>query len=99
MDVGMLLLHRVRPASRILQGTEPGRVARRSYGFESIRRRSKMSILRKATTTVFCLALMGVGFSPTANASEWNRKTTKKFFTARVGVFCGTHTLGGVGAG
>src|ERR1035437_5872415 len=79
MDLGMLLLHRVRPASRILQGTEPGRVARRSYGFESIRRRSKMSILRKATTTVFCLALMGVGFSPTANASEWNRKTTMTF--------------------
>ena len=38
-----------------------------------------MSILKKATTTVFCLALMGVVFSPTASASEWNRKTTMTF--------------------
>jgi hypothetical protein len=38
-----------------------------------------MSILKKATTTVFCLALMGVVFSPAANASEWNRKTTMTF--------------------
>jgi hypothetical protein len=38
-----------------------------------------MSILKKATTTVFCLALMGVVFSPAASASEWNRKTTMRF--------------------
>jgi len=38
-----------------------------------------MSILKKATTTVFCLALMGVVFSPAANADEWNRKTTMTF--------------------
>jgi len=38
-----------------------------------------MSILKTATSTVFCLALMGVGFSPAANASEWNRKTTMTF--------------------
>jgi hypothetical protein len=38
-----------------------------------------MNILRKATTTVFCLALMGVAFSPAANASEWNKKTTMTF--------------------
>ena len=38
-----------------------------------------MSILKKATATVFCLALMGVVFSPAANASEWNRKTTMTF--------------------
>jgi len=38
-----------------------------------------MSILKKATTTVFCLALMGVVFSPAANASERNRKTTMTF--------------------
>src|ERR1035437_10717890 len=93
MDLGMLLLHRVRPASRILQGTEPGRVASRSHGFESIRRRSKMSILRKATTTVFCLALMGVVFSPAANASEWNRKTTMTF-SAPVEI-PGVHLKGG----
>ena len=38
-----------------------------------------MSILKTATTTVFCLALMGVVISPAANASEWNRKTTMTF--------------------
>ena len=38
-----------------------------------------MSILKTATTTVFCLALMGVVFSPAANADEWNRKTTMTF--------------------
>ena len=38
-----------------------------------------MSILKTATTTVFCLAFMGVVFSPAANASEWNRKTTMTF--------------------
>ena len=38
-----------------------------------------MSILKTATTTVFCLALVGVVFSPAANASEWNRKTSMTF--------------------
>jgi hypothetical protein len=38
-----------------------------------------MSILKTATTTVFCLAFMGVVFSPAANASEWDRKTTMTF--------------------
>jgi LPXTG-motif cell wall-anchored protein len=38
-----------------------------------------MSILKTATTTVFCLALVGVVFSPAANASDWNRKTTMTF--------------------
>jgi hypothetical protein len=38
-----------------------------------------MSILKKATTTVFCVALMGVVLSPAANASAWNRKTTMTF--------------------
>jgi hypothetical protein len=38
-----------------------------------------MSTWKTATTTVFCLALMGVVFSPMANASEWNRKTTMTF--------------------
>ena len=38
-----------------------------------------MSILKRATTTVFCLAFMGVVFSPAASASAWNRKTTMTF--------------------
>jgi len=38
-----------------------------------------MSILRAVTTTVFCLALMGAVFSPTAKADEWNRKTVMTF--------------------
>src|SRR5208337_4889893 len=38
-----------------------------------------MSILKTATTTVFCLALMGVVFSPAAKADAWNRKTTMTF--------------------
>ena len=38
-----------------------------------------MSILKTATTTVFCVALMGVVLSPAANASAWNRKTTMTF--------------------
>src|ERR1019366_10268554 len=64
-------------AGRILQ--RHGARQSRSHGFESIRRRIKMSILKKATTTVFCLALMGVVFSTTANADPWNRKTTMTF--------------------
>jgi hypothetical protein len=54
-------------------------VASRPHGFESIKEKEQMSILKKATTTVFCLALMGVVFSPAANADEWNRKTTMTF--------------------
>jgi hypothetical protein len=38
-----------------------------------------MSVLRTATTTVFCLALAGVVFSPGAKADEWNRKTVITF--------------------
>jgi hypothetical protein len=38
-----------------------------------------MSILKKATTTAFCLALMGVMFSPAAKADVWSRKTTITF--------------------
>ena len=38
-----------------------------------------MSTLKTATTTVFCLALMGVVFSPAAKADAWNRKTTMTF--------------------
>ena len=38
-----------------------------------------MSTLKTATTTVFCLALMGLVFSPAADASAWNRKTTITF--------------------
>jgi len=38
-----------------------------------------MSILRTVTTTVFCLALSGAVFSPTAKADAWNRKTVMTF--------------------
>ena len=38
-----------------------------------------MTFLRTATTTVFCLALMGAVFSPSAKADEWNRKTVITF--------------------
>ena len=38
-----------------------------------------MSVLRTATTTVFCLALAGVVFSPGAKADEWNNKTVMTF--------------------
>jgi hypothetical protein len=41
--------------------------------------KEQMSILKTATTTVFCLALMGVVFSPAAKADAWNRKTTITF--------------------
>ena len=39
----------------------------------------QMSVLRTATTTVFCLALMGSVFSPAAKADAWNRKTVMTF--------------------
>ena len=38
-----------------------------------------MSVLKAATTTVFCLALMGAALSPAAKADEWNRKTVITF--------------------
>jgi hypothetical protein len=38
-----------------------------------------MNVLRAVTTTTFCLALMGVAFSPGAEADEWNRKTVMTF--------------------
>jgi len=38
-----------------------------------------MSILRTVTTNVFCLALMGVAFSPAVKADDWNRKTVLTF--------------------
>ena len=38
-----------------------------------------MNVLRTVTTTAFCLALMGVAFSPGAKADEWNRKTVMTF--------------------
>src|ERR1035441_6043392 len=41
--------------------------------------RKQMSVLRAVTTNVFCLALMGVVFSPGAKADDWNRKTVMTF--------------------
>ncbi len=38
-----------------------------------------MTFLKTATTSVFCLALMGAVFSPAAKADEWNRKTKITF--------------------
>jgi len=38
-----------------------------------------MNVLKRATTAVFCLALLGTVFSPSAKASEWDRKTTITF--------------------
>src|SRR3979409_1743281 len=37
-----------------------------------------MTFLR-ATPAVFCMALLGVTFSPTAQADEYDKKTTVKF--------------------
>lgn len=38
-----------------------------------------MSILRVVSTAGFCLTLMGMVFSPAANADDWNKKTTITF--------------------
>jgi hypothetical protein len=38
-----------------------------------------MSVLRTATTAVFCLALVGAMFSPRARADDWNKKTVVTF--------------------
>ena len=45
----------------------------------SEKEKKQMSILRTVTTTVFCLALSGAVFSPTAKADAWNRKTVMTF--------------------
>jgi len=45
----------------------------------SEKEKKQMSILRTVTTTVFCLALSGSVFSPTAKADAWNRKTVMTF--------------------
>jgi len=38
-----------------------------------------MSVSKTVTTSVFCLALLGVVFSPVAKADDWNQKTTMTF--------------------
>src|ERR1022692_3659166 len=38
-----------------------------------------MSLSKAVTTSVFCLALMGVVYSPAAKADGWNRKTVMTF--------------------
>jgi hypothetical protein len=38
-----------------------------------------MSVLRRATTAAFCLAVMGAVFSPAAKADDWNKKTVITF--------------------
>ena len=38
-----------------------------------------MKALRAVTTTIFCLALMGATFLPSAKADEWSRKTVISF--------------------
>jgi hypothetical protein len=38
-----------------------------------------MSVLKTATTAVFCLTLMGTVVSPRAKADDWNRKTEVTF--------------------
>ncbi len=38
-----------------------------------------MSLSKALTTSVFCLALMGVVYSPAAKADGWNRKTVMTF--------------------
>ena len=38
-----------------------------------------MSLSKAVTTSVFCLALIGVVSSPAAKADEWNQKTTMTF--------------------
>jgi LPXTG-motif cell wall-anchored protein len=39
----------------------------------------QMSVSKAVTTSVFCLALMGVVLSPGAKADQWNQKTTLTF--------------------
>jgi MYXO-CTERM domain-containing protein len=49
---------------------------REDYGAKE---KEQMTFLKTATTSVFCLALMGAVFSPAAKADEWNRKTKITF--------------------
>jgi hypothetical protein len=51
-----------------------------------------MSILKTTTATVFCVALMGVAFSPPASADSWN-KTTQVTFSGPVEI-PGVHLAG-----
>jgi len=55
------------------------RAKSRPHRFREQKEKKQMSVLRTATTTVFCLALMGAVFSPAAKADEWNRKTVMTF--------------------
>jgi hypothetical protein len=57
----------------------PDRAKSWSHGFLEQKEKKQMSVLRTVTTTVFGLALMGAVFSPSAKASEWNRKTVMTF--------------------
>src|ERR1051326_8205253 len=41
--------------------------------------KKQMSVLRAATSTVFCLALIGTILTPRARADDWNRKTVITF--------------------
>src|SRR5512141_1531188 len=78
MDLGLLLPLRVRPASRAPGAdcpTERG-AGRREFG---VREKMQMTFLKTATTSVFCLALLGAVLSPSAKADEWNRKTKITF--------------------
>jgi len=64
MDLGVLLVPSARHA----------RVA-----FQNIKEKKQMRVLRTATSTVFCLALMGTILTPRARADDWNRKTVITF--------------------
>ena len=78
MDLEMLLVRRVRPASRKFAGMAPDRAMAR--GTDSTTKGNKqMSVLRAVTGTVFCLALVGSAFSPGAKADEWNQRTVVTF--------------------
>jgi hypothetical protein len=48
-------------------------------GLPEQKEKKQMSVLKTATTTVFCLALLGAALSPAAKADEWNRKTVMTF--------------------
>jgi LPXTG-motif cell wall-anchored protein len=78
MDLGMLLSHRVRLASRDLQAGCP--TERRAGRTDSrVKEKEQMSFLKTVPATVFCLTLLGAVFSPVASADAWNRKTVMTF--------------------